>query len=149
MEQFKQQQQQSRVPCINIHMTPGRLGLEILLEKCLLWLQQIGRKKKKKISERSRLQGSSRSSSFGALWQVDTAKLCMVLSRWDRPECPPPTPALHVHTHTHTDTSTDMQIYLHGCQQISLFQAGSQCVHRKSNIKRYKHYKWIHSRNRQ
>lgn len=80
-------------------MTPGRLGLEILLR---VFIVVAAQRKKKKFSKRSRLRGSSRSSSFGPLLQVDTAKLCMVLSRWDHPHpCPP-----HSNTHTQVHMCT-------------------------------------------
>lgn len=90
-------------------------ALEILLEECLLWSQQIGWKKKTSL-ERSRLLGSSRSSSFGALYSKLTLQsFVMVLSRWNQPTRLHSTP-LHPPC---TLTNAATYIYIYICMDAS------------------------------
>lgn len=59
-------QQQLHVPCVNIHMTPSRLGVEALLAKCLLLSRQKERtKKKKRIRKRADCKAAAGAAALG------------------------------------------------------------------------------------
>lgn len=131
---------------------PWQIWFGNLLNKCLLWLQPkegcgAG------VSERSRLQGSSRSSSFGALWQVYTAKLCMVRSRWDQPKCPPPPPPLHLcpthlNEHPHTTVHIGTFIYINS-SKLSSFQQSRSVYGGKQSSTGASTGRWMYSRDGQ
>lgn len=124
-----------RVPCIHIHTTPGRLDVQILLGKCLLWSHHIGWEKKRPL--KSRLRGSRRSNSFGALWQVRHCKAFHGPQQVGSTRPTTHTPTLPC---THTDTGTHIHVQymcLHERKQSNIKHAHTT-VHGNSKVKRYK-----------